>query len=224
MKNALLLAGLFGCLAVFTGCQSSEKTEAASAYIDNHEIVDENEKEEVLSASDEIFFTSDRNNENAEFTSTYIDRQEYLQLPEGRYSIYGEGGGNVEIYDSNDNLLIKDYLGQGFAPTLTVDLKEDFTVMADGFVQVFIEPVETQMQTELTSGVWEVGLDVPAGEYEVTTNQGLGYLTIFDPEQDHQVYELIGNEYSPTTSQITLEEGQKVRVTGVNRAILSNDS
>ncbi|TFB14121.1 hypothetical protein E3U55_14500 [Filobacillus milosensis] len=222
MKNVLLFTGVIGSLLIITGCQSYEPTDAAMAYSENHEVIDEEEKNELLDVSDEIFFTSDRSNQTAEATSTVIpDRQDYLNLPEGRYRIYGQGGGNVEVYDANDNLLVGDYVGRGFAPSLTVDLKEDFTVKVDGFYDLFVEPTDTKMQTELTSGIWEVGLDVPAGEYEVTAQNGMGYLTIFDPEQESQVYEIIGNKYSPTKSKITLEEGQKVRVTGVAKLVLN---
>ncbi|WHT47853.1 hypothetical protein QNH10_17450 [Sporosarcina thermotolerans] len=48
------------------------------------------------------------------------------------------------------------------------------------------------MATELTAGIWEVGLDIEAGEYIVSMDYGLGYLEIHEKDKEPILYEIIG--------------------------------
>src|SRR5690606_39763555 len=46
---------------------------------------------------------------------------------------------------------------------ITVDLNGEHAVHIDGFDEVFITPVETQITKELHAGIWEVGKDIEIG-------------------------------------------------------------
>ena len=210
-------------LFVLTGCNRlfhEPPSEKVMRYQENYEIIG-NEKDEMLdNVSELIFETSDRSNLLAEEVVIGVVGNEgkEIKVPSGRYQIIGNVTGTVDIRDENGDLLFHDILGSPYGvPSITVDLNDTHTIRMDGGLeQVHVSPVSTQLSTELTAGIWEVGLDIKKGTYSVTTPRGLGSLQIFDPNEDPKVYEVIGGTFSATKSDVQLSDGQKLRINGIS--------
>lgn len=208
-------------LFVMAGCEQeafqNSPSEKVLRYEENFEIIGSEKDNLIGKLNPALFKTSDRSNALAEEVQLpFVPREgEEVKLPSGRYSITGSPTGNVFITDGSGNLLLREIVGSyAGVGTLTVDIDETYTIRVDaGYETVSILPVETQLSTELTAGIWEVGLDIEAGDYKVTTPYGLGYLHVLDKNDDPKVYELIGGTFSSTKSSLHLKEGQKLRIT-----------
>lgn len=125
--------------------------------------------------------------------------------------------GNVYIHDENDDLLFHAIVGFPHGvESITVDLDEAKTITMDGFEQAYVMPADTQLSMELTAGIWELGTDIEAGVYVITSPYGLGYLQIFEPNEDPVVFEVIGGGFEGTKSDIQLRKGQKLRITDIS--------
>lgn len=216
----LLVIALFVGAGCEHGAFQDSPSEKVLRYKENFEIIGSEKDNMIGNVNPALFTTSDRSNALAEEVQLPVVPQkgEEVKLPSGRYSITGNPTGNVFILDGNGELLLREIVGSyAGVGTLTVDIDEAYTIRVDGgYDSVSILPVATRLSTELTAGIWEVGLDIEAGDYKVTTPYGLGYLQILDKNDDPKVYELIGGTYSSTKSSLHLNEGQKLRITGLS--------
>ena len=93
-----------------------------------------------------------------------------VNVEAGRYVLTGYPTGNIFIYDEDDNLLVREIVGEkAGVPTLTADIDSTFTILFDGgYDTVTIIPVKTELSTELTTGIWDVGLDIEPGNYTIS--------------------------------------------------------
>lgn len=141
-----------------------------------------------------------------------------IKVPEGRYTIYGGRAGSVSIYDDEGQYLIKETFDQFYGVmSLTVDISEHHTIFFDGgFEGATISYPEESAPNELTTGIWSVGEDIDPGEYLFSTSALIGYVQVFEEGKDVQVYELLGREPANAKSKITLENGQKIKLTGAS--------
>ena len=98
-----------------------------------------------------------------------------------------------------------------------MDIDSTFSIVFDGgYSTVTIKPVKTELSTELTTGIWDVGLDIEPGNYTISIPDGYGFVQIFEEGKDPQLFELMGGELTDSKSQVQLKEGQKVRVSKVS--------
>lgn len=141
-----------------------------------------------------------------------------MKLKAGRYMITGYPTGNIFVYDEKGDLVLSEIVGSYAGPgSLTIDIQSGYTVRADGgYDSVEITPVPTALATDLTAGLWEVGLDIEPGEYEIALDTKYGYLHVFEEGKEPRVFELIGGEIAKSDGHVTLEEGQVIRVTGTS--------
>ena len=215
----LIILGLFVMAGCVHGPFQSSPSEKVLRYEENFEIIGSEKDDMIGKVNPALFATSDRSNAKAEEVQIPVVPNEgkEIKLQSGRYSITGNPTGNVFIRDGNGDLVLREIVGNyGGVGSLTVDIDETYTVRVDGgYDSVYIHPVGTMLSTELMAGVWEVGLDIEAGTYTITTPYGLGYLQILDKHAESKMYEVIGGQYSSSQSQIHLTDGQKVRITGV---------
>lgn len=215
MKKVIIVATIVS-LFILTGCiqQLSDKV---LSYQENYELIGDERVEIIGNISNTIYESIDRS--NSEATELIIDpifqEGNDVILPEGRYAIAAQIAGNVFVRDEAGELLFHDIIapppfGVG---KVTFDVNGKHIVHVDGFEQVFITPVATQLSNELSPGIWEVGKDIEEGSYTVT-GDGFGYLQIFQQGEEPKVYELLG----ATNQEITLhlKEGQKVKITRVS--------
>ena len=210
------------CLLILSGCHPLQQSESnkIDPYEKNFEIVG-SEKDELIGKSNPAIFTTvDRSNTGAEQVETGVYTKEGVNvtLRSGRYLISGYPAGNIFIYDENGELVIREILGHSgvVGSSLTVDIEDTYTIFADGgYDHVSFTPVPTQFSTNLTAGIWEVGLDIEAGEYIVGSEYGLGYMLIHEKGKEPVLHEVIGGTQAGSKSQVKLIDGQKVRVTGI---------
>ncbi|MUK90117.1 hypothetical protein GMD78_17225 [Ornithinibacillus sp. L9] len=220
MNKKIIL--LIPILFIATGCSDVfqlSPSEKVKSYGENYEIIG-NEKEELLQdVSETIFEHGDRSNSQAqEHHIPALDVRETFSVPEGRYQITGNITGNVYIHDDKGVLVYHNIVGSPYGvPAITLDIKDTYTITVDGFDQVAVIPIETQIQTELTAGIWEVGMDIEAGDYIITgPHGGIGYVQILDTNDEAKVYEVFGGDFSSSNSHIQLKEGQIIRIIGIS--------
>ncbi|MDN4606892.1 hypothetical protein [Sporosarcina highlanderae] len=215
------------CLLLMTGCNPLQgtATEKIINYEKNFEIVGSEKDELIGKVNPEIFFTANRSNEGLEQVghNVYTKEGVKVNLQEGRYLITGQPAGNIFIYDENGNLVIREVVGYGGVASLSVDIKDSYTIFADGgYDYVNFTPLSTLPSTELTAGIWEVGLDIEAGEYIVSNDNGLGYLEVHEKGKEPILYEIIGgSQISQSTSRVSLIDGQKLRVTKISKVLFT---
>jgi hypothetical protein len=210
------------CMLILTGCTSifqAAPSEKAERYQDNYEIIGE-EKEEMMAEmniSKTIFDISDRDNPQVEDTIYFdVNNEEEFTLPPGRYWFSGEISGNIYIYDDEDKLLIHEIIGMPGVMGFTADVDESHTIRIDGLESATAMPWPTETSNELSTGIWHVGTDIEPGTYMVKPAGGFGHVIILAPYGDAQVFEMIGSQASTTESEIELEEGQVIRITGIS--------
>lgn len=220
MKNIIHNGGVLVVVWILlSGCQAKQipTTDQTVLYKQNYELTGK-EKDELIKPVNPAIFTSvDRNNPEAEAVSVPVVPKtgEELKLKTGRYMITGYPTGNISIFDSKGEQILREIVGDyAGATSLTVSVEESYTVRADGgydSINIFTTP--TSLKTDLTTGIWEVGTDIKAGTYTISLDQGYGYLQILEKEKDSILYELIGGTIGRTESIVTLKEGQWLRVT-----------
>lgn len=221
MKRAVIY---IASLLVLTGCQ--QPSEKITSYQENYEIIGKEKDEIINNTSETIYGSIDRSNSEAKeviIEPIYKDGEDVI-LPQGRYQIGGRITGNVYIHDEHGQLLFHDVLGTPplGVERITVDVNGSHIVHVDGLEQAYILPVPTQLSSELSAGIWEVGKDIKEGSYTVT-GSGLGYLQIYEQGESSRVFEVIGGD-SHTASKIHLKDGQKLKISGINSIQFSSNS
>jgi len=201
-----LIAILFGC--------STNFTEHTYLYIENSEIIGEEKENLLKNLSPTIWDEIDRSNKYAKELIAEVKKpNSEFKVSPGRYIISGTLAGNITVYDQDRKILLDETIG--IINTVTLDLNENHIIVADGgFESIMIEPVSTEIQTTLTTGIWDVGLDVEPGTYSFKAGWGTGYIIVLDRKEEPKVYDVIGNF---TESKIELKSGQKVIITEIDR-------
>ena len=231
MKNTMrnrfeakgILIGIFMCMLILSGCHNLHGKNSEmirSVYADNYEITGTARDKIIGEVHPAIFTTVDRSNREAKRKYAPMPRKDgaKVNVEAGRYVLTGYPTGNIFIYDEDDNLLVREIVGdKAGVPTLTADIDSTFTILFDGgYDTVTIIPVKTELSTELTTGIWDVGLDIEPGNYTISIPDGYGFVQIFEEGKDPQLFELMGGELTGSQSQVQLKEGQKVRVSKIS--------
>lgn len=200
-------------IILIVGCDFTSSTAHSEEVIkarENFEITGDEKDEIIGDINERIFETIDRRDkseENQLHIKTKADRA--YQVPvTGRYEIYGFGTGFIYLHDENDEIIHKDFFAYGME-SVTVDVKEEYFIRFSGLDQLFIKEVDTEVANTLTPGIWEVGNDIEPGDY-MMTGEGYGYLSIMEPTEESQLFEVIGSPFASSTSNVQLKEGQKV--------------
>lgn len=222
-SSRLSLVLLIIVLIVLSGCDrvlNASSFNNMSAIEKNSEIIGGEKDEIVGDVSKGIYQSIDRANEKAEaFETSGIPKSGVeVKVPEGRYTIQAGSAGNVFIYDEEGELLMRELFDGMFGvESIELDIGENYTLFFDGGLYwATLSPTETTMSNELSSGIWEVGVDIEAGNYVVTADEGtLGYLQVFEIDEEVQVYELMSGDTLQTTSEVQLIDGQKLKITGI---------
>ncbi|WP_339251459.1 hypothetical protein NSQ43_14945 [Sporosarcina sp. FSL W8-0480] len=221
-KAKAIIIAVFVCTLFLSGCHNlhGKKSEMIrSVYADNYEITGPARDKITGPIHPAIFKTVDRNNVGAkrQYGPMPSKRGAMVTVEAGRYALTGYPSGNIYIYDKDDNLLLREIVGEKVgAPTLTADIDSTFSIFFDGgYNTVTIQPVKTELSTELTTGIWEVGLDIEPGDYTISITNGHGFVQILEEGKDPRLFELIAGGLINSKSQVQLKEGQKVRVSKV---------
>ena len=149
-------------------------------------------------------------------------------IPPGRYLVTTEEDkfGSFVVYEPDSNMLqISEMLGSGpdidYVPNVAVSLIDGQVLEIKKLRQVTFTPLATELKTELTTGIWVVGIDINPGTYSVSSKNGRsGTLNIF--EDDFPVAKsFLGKEGSGfvESDTVILEEGQVIRITKIPTVI-----
>ncbi|WP_027962990.1 hypothetical protein [Halalkalibacillus halophilus] len=206
-------------LLLLSSC--SENTDAKVLYQQNFEIIGDEKASQLQHLSDHLYEPSYSANETTDEAHSSIGGVfDELSVSQGRYTITGQGSGNVLITDEENDVIVDEVVGSAYGVnSLTVDLASDHTVRVDGFDQVSILPAaaEPEVENVLTAGVWEVGVHIEPGNYQFSTSASqIGYVKILDKNDSDFLFEVLGGEYSSSSSEIELLEGQKIVVSGIS--------
>lgn len=224
IQHIFLLGFILIALCFLAGCSSLAKT---STYDVHSEIVGE-EKDEIIGVVNErIYENVERGHEKEEPTilSAIYRGGKDATVQEGRYVITGSQAGVITLLDEEGTVWFKELL---FGNQITVSLLETDTVHADAGFDDFVSITKAEEWTEpfLTNGIWEVGKDIEAGIYKFFTEGGHGFMHIYEKNKSPRLYEMIGEPIDDEVDQtykaigkeiykeITLREGQHIRVTG----------
>lgn len=159
-----------------------------------------------------------------------------VDIPIGRYkvTIGEEQSGNFALYQNAEeqNLslnLILDTRGIGFGVNeINLDLIGGQLIKIQSLNNVYFEPINSELTTELTSGNWLVGEDIEPGKYIAATAENTsGNLFVFD-EGEYidgfpSVNSILGNgenNIGVERIQLNLEEGQVVVISGITKMYL----
>ena len=168
----------FYFMLILSGChnlQGKKSEMIRSAYADNYEITGTTRDTIIGEVHPAIFTTVDRSNREAKrkYGPMPTKKGAKVNVEAGRYVLTGYPSGNIYIYDKDDNLLVREIVGEkAGVPTLTADIDSTFSILFDGgYNTVTIVPVKTELSTELTTGIWDVGLDIEPGNYTISIPQ-----------------------------------------------------
>ncbi|MCL2491130.1 MAG: hypothetical protein FWF36_10530 [Propionibacteriaceae bacterium] len=143
-------------------------------------------------------------------------------LQPGRYVITpGQGQqGNISVTSATDPLKVNEILGTAYGigvPSVTTDLAQGDQVQIQGMSGVVFTPAETQMSDTLTTGQWEVGLDIAPGRYVATPADGeQGNLYVDGSGWMAKVNEILGGDYGVPSVTVTLDQGDIIDIMGLS--------
>lgn len=222
IKRKSIVVALFVCMLLLSGCHNLQGTSSDKniVYADNYEIIGTTRDEIIGTVHPAIFTTVDRSNTEAKRTYGPVPTKNgvKLNIEAGRYELTGHPSGNIYIYDKDDNLLAQEIVGdKAGAPTLTADIDSTYSIRFDGgFNTVTVQPIKTELSTELTAGIWDVGLDIEPGAYTISIPAGYGFVQILEQGKDPRLFELMAGGLTNSKSLVQLKKGQKVRVSKVS--------
>lgn len=222
IKRKSIVGVLFICMLLLSGCHNLQgsKSDKKIVYADNYEIIGTTRDQIIGTVYPAIFTTVDRSNTEAKRTYGPVPTKNgvKLNIETGRYALTGYPSGNIYIYDKDNNLLAQEIVGdKAGVPTLTADIDSTYSIVLDGgYNTVTILPVKTELSTELTAGIWDVGLDIEPGDYTISIPAGHGFVQILEQGKDPRLFELMAGGLTNSKSLIQLKEGQKVRVSKVS--------
>ena len=215
---------ILSVLLVMVGCErvlNAPTYNNMSAYEKNSEIIGEERDKIVGKVSQTIFDAVDRDNSKGQNVGIVDIPKSGKRafVPEGRYEIFAGESGNVVVHDLEGHPVISETFDRfyGVDNSITVNIGREHTVFFNGGINgATILHAETQISNDLTAGIWEVGVDIEAGAYTVTTEDHLvGHLQILEPDKEVRVFELVGGGAIQTKSEVQLVEGQILKITGV---------
>ncbi|CEQ03000.1 cell wall binding protein [[Clostridium] sordellii] len=135
-----------------------------------------------------------------------IDAGEYLLVGDGPYAYYqvsNDSTGDAESIISNDNFSTNRYL----------------TVSDGQYLQTkgckIVKPSEIVLNMDeantLKDGMYKVGVDIPAGEYKVTSNEATGYVEVTNSSNGN-INEIVSNDNFEGEKYVTVSEGQYLKL------------
>jgi hypothetical protein len=150
-------------------------------------------------------------------------------LPPGRYVITPGAGqsGNLSASSSDDPVAINEILGDAGGlgvPSVTSNLAKGEVVKISGLSQVTFTPADTKLLTSLTTGDWEVGLDIAAGRYVAAPTQGgSGNFVVYDKHGLPKTNEVLGDAGGLGVPNVTvsLDAGDRIHISGLAEVIFT---
>jgi len=145
-----------------------------------------------------------------------------VHIPAGRYSATTpeHSFGSVIVYELDSRVpevseIIGVFSETAYVESIALTLTENQEIKLDGSAlrSVLFTPLETKFRSELTTGIWEVGLDIEPGTYNASSKEGLlGSITILEDTEPIASERFTDDRKS---SVVTLELGQLIRISRI---------
>lgn len=133
---------------------------------------------------------------------------QYYLVGSGYFAILKDSSGTLDAIIANDN----------FSGNSIVDLADGqyFELKGASMYPIeFYDPIE---KTEFKDGMYRVGIDMPAGEYKVTSSSGYGYIEVTS-DASHTLGAIITNDLVEDSTYQTVSEGQYVKLSEVTATL-----
>ena len=152
-------------------------------------------------------------------------------IPVGRYMATVElGYGSFVVYEPGTKLPeISEVLGKiaetAHVENIAVTLVEGQEIEIKRLSKVIFKPLLTELRTELTTGIWDVGLDIEPGKYTVSSKNGLyGSITVLNGDVPAEEVFVGEHGMRPMESDaLTLKEGQTIRISDIPTVIFNKN-
>ena len=135
-------------------------------------------------------------------------------IAEGRYEVAGSGN---FILRRDGNIVLNELLGEGFGVgSITTYLLDGDEIDLRDINNVSFRPVDTRsFSTTLTTGNWVVGVDIGAGQYDVTTPHGTGTIVIWRGDQLMTNEILADASFGVDPVRVDLDDDDFIIITGL---------
>lgn len=193
-------------------------------------VVHASDVKSIIESREELY----KDSETTElFSGEWIVGQD---IKPGRYKITTLDGqsGNFFIYENETEeypfvnfILENNGFGLGVEEA-NFDIQDGQVIELSGMDNVIFEPVESEIKTELTTGVWVVGVDVEVGTYVATTAEDTsGNLFVYEngdyPDGYPTTNAVLGkgeNNIGSERIQLKLKDGQVIVISGISTLFL----
>lgn len=217
----ILLFVLFGRGNEEDSLESPENDNEQTDTIDR-DIEEQNTNEDATEGENPDDEQATRDNSNAEETTLHAGNFIVGEdIPVGRYVITGDGTGNLFVYDEDGLPTVNEILdksGEMGVTSITTNLEAGHEIEISGLDNVTFTPAETSLSNTLSTGTWQVGLDIEPGRYDVTAPSGVGNFVIYNAMDLPATNEILdaSGELGVTQITVNLEEGQVIQISGLN--------
>ncbi|MCL1990898.1 MAG: hypothetical protein FWG67_08430 [Defluviitaleaceae bacterium] len=144
-------------------------------------------------------------------------------ISQGRFEITGDGAGNFSIW-RGASLMTNEFLDGGHTGVsrVTTYLLNGDRIEITGTHQVTFNPVTSRtLSNTLGAGNWVVGVDIGAGQFDVTTPSGSGHLIVWRGDSLVTSEILDGGSTEPEIEpvQVNLINGDIITISGLEHVV-----
>jgi len=150
-----------------------------------------------------------------------------VDIPAGRYSAttVEYDFGSVTVYELGTKVPeVSEILGfiaeTAYVESIALTLIESQEIKIERLGHVVFTPLHTELKTELTTGIWEVGHDIKPGTYTASSKDGLsGSIALLSDEDIVAILKLGNGESDKKSEIVTLKNGQVIRISRIPTVI-----
>ena len=140
------------------------------------------------------------------------------EIAAGEYLVIAKSMGYIESSSDSSgqlsSIIFNDNLMDGGHTYITLNAGEYFKMKGAVMYPVTDAPSVIPADGLYKNGTFKVGKDIPAGEYKVMLDSGMGYLEV-SSNSSHQLTSIVTNENVTADTYITVKDGQYLKLNGV---------
>ncbi|WP_164220049.1 hypothetical protein [Virgibacillus sp. YIM 98842] len=195
-----------------------EEQEAKEEVIEEKAEEDEEEAEVSAEAEEEAEDSTEEASDDTVITAgTYKIGED---IPSGEYLIFANGMGYIESASDStgelDSIIFNDNLANDAHAYVTLQDGEYFKLQSAEMYPVEDAPSVKPDDGVYADGMYRVGDDIPAGEYQIILDSsiGMGYYEVAS-DSTHQLGSIVTNENVEADTYLTVSEGQYLKLQDV---------
>lgn len=232
MVKKHILIGIILTVLLFAGCSSNPPAQSNNSTQSQSTVQSEIKENAPTQTEDKASEASipTRDNSSAELTTLFSGTFTVGEdIPEGRYVITGAGSGNLLVYEK-ELPIVNEILDDGSSgmnigvSSVTTDIANGNVIEISGLNEVIFTPAETTISNSLTTGTWVVGLDIKAGKYDATCEDGeSGNLFVYNGSIPvvNEILDKSGMGIGTEKVRVNLKDGQVITISGLNSVTFS---